>query len=335
MENSSAPTILETQPLVEPETIQATRPVDAPPEPAARPPAVRPPVAQPPTARRPKRRRLRKWLARFGILVGSFLLVTQLVAVAFIWITPPRTSYMLQEGEPVVYQFVELKHISRFMIAATIAHEDQELGSRVGGFDLEDFIARAEAHLAGKEDPSGSTIPQQLVKNIYLTPDENAIRKGIEAGFATQFAVTLSDQRIMELYLNYAQFGPKLFGVCAASWYYFKTPPWSMTREQAALLMGIVPFPNLIQRAPEGGAFVNKSTHPVTWDNLNGAANYWVPKQIEGMGGWEAAVATIGITDRASDYQAERDANPDDPNSCSTWPKSVVELYEREGIPLN
>lgn len=323
MENAFAPSTLETQSLIEPQTIQANRPAEAPPpEPAAPPPSVRPPAAQ-----RPKRRRFRKWLARFAILVGSFLLVTQLAAVAFIWITPPRTSYMLQEGEPVIYQYVSLDHISRYMLAATIAHEDQELGPRVGGFDIEDFKARAEAHLAGKEDPSGSTIPQQLVKNIYLTPDENAMRKGIEAAFATQFAYTLTDQRVLELYLNYAQFGPKLFGICAASWYYFNTPPWSMAPEQAALLMGIVPFPSEILRRPEGGAYVNKDTHPRTWDNLNGAANWWVPKQIQGMGGWEAAVATVGITDTAADHQAERDSK----DACSTMPDAVRSRLVTEG----
>ncbi|MFF1251573.1 transglycosylase domain-containing protein [Pseudarthrobacter sp. NPDC058329] len=204
MENSTA-TIAETQPIAEPEPA-AIRPVEAP------------PGETPPSPRRRKRRvrRILKWFAVTGAL---FLGLLQLVAVAFIWITPSRTSYMLQEGEPVVYQFVSLDHISRYMVAATIAHEDQQLGSRAGGFDIEDFKARAEAYLANEEDPSGSTIPQQLVKNIYLTPDENIVRKGIEAGLAMQFAYTLSDQRVLELYLNYAQFGPKLFGICAATWY--------------------------------------------------------------------------------------------------------------------
>lgn len=320
MENAHAQTVLETRPIVEPETTTAPTPtVEAPPPPHLAPP--------PPTMSR-KRHRVRKFFARFAIITAVFLVVLQLVAFAFIWITPPRTSYMLQEGEPVVYQFVSLDHISRYMVAATIAHEDQQLGSRAGGFDLEDFKARAEAHLAGKEDPSGSTIPQQLVKNIYLWEDESAIRKGIEAGFAMQFAYTLSDQRVLELYLNYAQFGPKLFGICAASWYYFNTPPWSMAPEQAALLMGIVPFPSEIRRGPEGGAFVDKATHPKTWDNLNGAANVWVPRQLEGMGGWKAAVATVGITDTAADHEAERDSK----DACSTMPEAVKARLIDEGV---
>ncbi|WP_324642394.1 hypothetical protein [Pseudarthrobacter sp. LT1] len=62
--------------------------------------------------------------------------------------------------EPVVYDYVDLDHMSRYLLAATIAHEDHELGPRAGAFSWEDFKARAEAHLRGEGDPSGSTISQ-------------------------------------------------------------------------------------------------------------------------------------------------------------------------------
>lgn len=262
-------------------------------------------------------------------------MVTELIAVAFIWITPPRTAFMLQDGEPITYQFVSLKHVSRYMVGATIAHEDQQLGTRVGAFPIDDFQQRVEAYLKGQPHPSGSTIPQQLVKNIFLWPDQNGFRKGVEAVLATEFTLTLSKQRIMELYLNYAQFGPDLYGICAASWYYFNTPPWAMTEMQAAQLMGVLPLPNLVKRSPNGGIDLGEGSHPVVWDLVNGAANVWAPMQLEGMGGWKSAIGTIGIYDLASDYQAERDAKPDDPNSCSSWPQTVVDRYTWEGIPPN
>ncbi|MFX1821779.1 hypothetical protein PV768_18530 [Pseudarthrobacter sp. CC4] len=85
--------------------------------------------------------------------------LSELSAVPFIWITPPRTAYMLQDGGDIAFQYVSIDHISRFMLAATIAHEDQQLGMRSGPFDVEDFKARTEAYLSGKPDPSGSTIP--------------------------------------------------------------------------------------------------------------------------------------------------------------------------------
>ncbi|MCS4257988.1 membrane peptidoglycan carboxypeptidase [Rhodococcus erythropolis] len=60
---------------------------------------------------------------------------------------------------------------------------------------------------------------------------------------ATEFSYSMSDQRILELYLNYAQFGPGLYGVCAASWYYFNTPPWFMSEYNANQLSGVLPRP--------------------------------------------------------------------------------------------
>lgn len=329
---------LTPRPSVPYPTIDSVPPVTSPPSESGPEPPIQPRPASP-----SPRRKHPFW--RF--LVSSFFVLLIPVAVSWALVfsmnywTPPRSSYMqidaksLPEGETLTYQYVEIDHISRYMIAATIAHEDQVLGTRSGPFEWEDFQKRIDAYRNGEKDPSGSTIPQQLAKNIFLWPAQDPFRKGLEAGLAYELSYSMPPKRLMELYLNYAQFGPHLYGVCAASWYYFQTPPWAMTPEQAALLMGIVPFPSLIKRGPDGGAYVNKETHPRTWDNLNGAANVWVPRQIEGMGGWEAAVATIGIHDLASDYQAERDANPSDPNSCSTWPESVVNRYVQEGLWKN
>jgi len=261
------------------------------------------------------------------------VVITELAAVSFIWFAPPRTAYMLQTGGPIAYQYVSLNHISRYVIAAAVAHEDQQLGTRVGAFSVDDFRDRAVAYLQGRDDPSGSTVPQQLVKNIFLWPDPNALRKGLEAGLATEFSLTLTPQRIMELYLNYAQFGPKLYGICAASWYYFDEPPWNMSEYQAAQLMGVLPLPTLVTRAAGGGIYLGPGVHPKVWDYVNGAANVWVPKQIEGLGGWKADVATIGIGDTASDHAAERGAAT--PDGCSSYPKSVLDLLRQHGIALD
>ena len=98
-----------------------------------------------------------------------------------------------------------------------VVHEDDQLGTRFGAFDWDPFWSRAQAYTANQPDPSGSTIPQQLVKNIYPWPAHDWLRKGIEAGLSEEVATYVPKPRIVELYLNYAQFGPKLYGVCAAS----------------------------------------------------------------------------------------------------------------------
>lgn len=272
---------------------------------------------------RPKRRWRRKLLLTFLVP----LVVIQLVAFMFSFgVTPPRTAYMLEAGEPNVYQFVSINHISRHLLASTIAHEDEQIGTRSGAFDLGDFQARAQAYFQGKPDPSGSTVPQQLVKNIFLWDDQSAVRKGLEAVLATQFSYTVSPQRTLELYLNYAQFGPHLYGVCAASWYYFGTPPWNMTDYQSAQLMGVLPLPGLVTRDPNGGIYLGKGVHRAVWDLVNGAANVWVPRQISGMGGWQAAVATVGITDTAESHANRRT----DTDACSTMPQSVKDRIRSE-----
>ncbi|WP_427007177.1 transglycosylase domain-containing protein [Pseudarthrobacter sp. H2] len=269
--------------------------------------------------RKRKKHRLLRFIGGCFKLLFVLVILSLVATVSFIWWTPPRTSYMLQGGEPVAYQFVSIDHISRFALAATIAHEDQQLGTRPGAFDMEDFQARAKANLEGKPDPSGSTIPQQLVKNIFLWPDQSALRKGLEAGLASEFSFILTDKRVLELYLNYAQFGPHVYGICAATWYYYNTPPSRMTEYQAAQLMGVLPLPNRVRRPAEGGISLDKRTDSLVWEYVNGAANVWVPRQIEGMGGWQQAVATVGIYDLASDhvttaYKAD---------GCSTMPQSV------------
>jgi len=234
---------------------------------------------------------------------------------------------MLQSGEPVIYQYVSIDHISRYILAATIAHEDQQLGTRPGAFDIEAFNARAKAYIEGKPDPSGSTIPQQLVKNIFLTSDKNAVRKALEAGIAMEFSFILSEKRILELYLNYAQFGPKLYGICAATWYYYGVAPWNVTEYMAAQLMGVLPKPEPVRRAPGGGIYLGQGVDPEVWQYVNGAANVHVPRQIEGMGGWKAAVATVGIHDMAVDHAVDRGKQ----DACSTMPDAVRERIQKEG----
>jgi monofunctional biosynthetic peptidoglycan transglycosylase len=97
--------------------------------------------------------------------------------------------------------------------------------------------------------------------------------------------------------------------------------------------MGVLPLPTLVTRSADGGIYLGPGVHPTVWDYVNGAANVWVPKQIEGLGGWKAAVATIGISDTATDHAAERGtANPE---GCSSYPESVLDLLRQQGIALD
>jgi monofunctional biosynthetic peptidoglycan transglycosylase len=324
---------LATRPGDEQPTDQPTRPL-WPQSEVIEPPAGRAPSPRRDTAPRPPSgkpggpspavpgRRGRTWRIARRLIVT--VLLQQLVTAGFLvglrWWTPDRTAFMLQDTGPVVYQHVSLDHVSRYTIAAVIAHEDEALGRRAGAFTVAEFGARVRAYLGGRPDPTGSTIPQQLAKNVFLWPHQDPARKAIEAVLSTELSSALSDRRMTELYLNYAQFGPHLYGICAASWFYFGEAPWNVTQYQAAQLMGVLPVPERVTRAPGGGIDLSAGADPAAVDLVNGAANVHVPAELAGMGGWRAAVVTIGIHDTATDHAAER-GNAD---ACSTMPSAVA-----------
>ncbi len=92
--------------------------------------------------------------------------------------------------------------------------------------------------------------------------------------------------------------------------------------------MGVLPAPDLLRRAKDGGFLLDSGGSHGSTNLINGAANVWVPTQVAGMGGWQAAVATIGIHDKASDHAGtlhELDA-------CSTMPQSVIDKLRQEGF---
>ncbi|AGB27098.1 Transglycosylase (plasmid) [Mycobacterium sp. JS623] len=257
--------------------------------------------------------------------VAVVVVTSALLSVAFRWVTPPMTAFMLADRGSPQYQFVSNDHISRRFLAAVLVHEDINLGPRTGPFDLAAFIGRARAHLGGQEDPGGSTIPQQLVKNIFLWRGGGAFRKAIEAALATEFAFSISDARLLELYVNYAQFGAGLYGVCAASWYYFDQPPSMLDDDQSAQLVGLLPLPDLVQRQIGGGIYLGPDANPKAVDLINGSKNVWLPTELANNGGWQAVVRTVGITDTAADH-----AGDVDDDSCSSMPEDVSQRLQQE-----
>ena len=283
--------------------------------------------AEAPPRRRITRAELVRWSTRLGV---ALLVLTLVIPVLYRVATPPRTLFMLTDevDGPIVYQNVSLDYISRHYVAAVIVHEDAKLGSRTGPYHLGEFVDRATTFMATGDDLSGSTIPQQLVKNIFLVRGESAIgkltRKGVEAVVAWPFNL-IGDRRQLELYLNYAQFGPNLYGICAASWYYFNRPPWEGNTWDAATLAGLLPLGEDAKRAPGGGVDITSDGQWVVASTVTRARDR-VPQRIAEMGGWEGTVGTVGILDSATDN------NPhDDPDSCGSMPQSVADRLAAEG----
>ena len=142
-------------------------------------------------------------------------------------------------------QPVALERISKWMRLATVAIEDRRFYEH-SGIDLEG-IARALAAdvRAGKVVEGGSTITQQLVRNLYISREVTFERKLIEACLAVRLNNRRSKQWILESYLNTVYYGNHAYGVQAASQTYFSKPAWKLTLGQAALLAGLTQAPSV------------------------------------------------------------------------------------------
>lgn len=192
-----------------------------------------------------RRNYIGKWIMR---LVAIALLLTILPILALRWLPPPTTSFMVQarlgalsthaQCNKVNYQWLPIKRISRHTAVAVIASEDQ-LFSRHWGFDF-----KAIGHvLEGGVKRGASTISQQVGKNLFLWPGRSWVRKGLEAYLTVWIELAWDKRRIMEVYLNTAQFGPCTFGVAAAARQYFSKDVSSLSLNESALLATVLPNP--------------------------------------------------------------------------------------------
>ena len=169
------------------------------------------------------------------------------------FIPVPTSAFMLyrhyqdlvvdQSFKGIDYHWVSSKNISPNASSAVIASEDQ-LFYQHFGFDLNAIKIAINAYFNGGQRLRGaSTISQQVAKNLFLTPAKSFIRKGLEVWFTLLIELLWSKERILSIYLNIAEFGDHLFGIEAASRYYFGTSAKNITRSQAALLAATLPNP--------------------------------------------------------------------------------------------
>lgn len=165
------------------------------------------------------------------------------------WIDPPTTAFMLQDDsdrKPVRYEWSAWENIGTTSPIAVVAAEDQKFASHFG-FDLKSIRESVEDFNDGASLRGASTITQQVAKNLYLWPGRSFLRKGIEAYFTVLIEVTWPKKRILEIYLNIAEFGPGIYGVGAASEIYFGKSPIELSDAEAALLAAVLPNPKQLR----------------------------------------------------------------------------------------
>ncbi len=163
-----------------------------------------------------------------------------------------RKKQWEKEGadKKIVQKWVPLKKVSPYLIKAVIIAEDDKFW-RHEGFDFIAMQKAFEKDLKKKRfKAGGSTITQQLAKNLYLSPSKNPVRKLKEAILAWRMERTLSKKRIVELYLNAAEWGDGIFGIQAAARHYYKKNASALTAEEAARLATVLPNP--IRYNPKG-----------------------------------------------------------------------------------
>ena len=181
---------------------------------------------------------LRRWLVRAGLgLVGAALLLVALFAA----VNPPTTPYMWSEGRRlggVAHEWVNMADVAPVMARAAVAAEDANFCLH-WGLD----ISAIRAAMADGGRRGASTISQQTVKNVYLWQGRSWSRKSIEALVTPLVEAIWSKRRILEVYLNVAEFDDGVFGVEAAAIHYFGVGASDLTPVQAARLAAILPDP--------------------------------------------------------------------------------------------
>lgn len=203
--------------------------------------------------------RRRGWVKRGAL----GLLAAVVLFVAFEWLTFPDVAKLRKEnpkttafmelrrkqlrrdgkGDELMHRWVSYERISPNLRRAVIVSEDSAFYEHEG-VDVEELKKSLETNLEkGKIARGGSTITQQLAKNLYLSPSKNPYRKVRELLITRALERELSKKRILEIYLNVVEFGERVYGAEAAARFYFRKPASSLTPSEAALLAGCLPNP--------------------------------------------------------------------------------------------
>lgn len=212
---------------------------------------------------------MRKRATFRSILIAAFLLTLLIVSLVQVWFfiqvwylrdhNPTRTAYMRERlalihtvnpQAKLDYRWVRYQHIASVAKRAVVASEDDRFMDH-WGFDFTGIQDALEKNLAeGAFAAGGSTITQQLARNLFLSPSKTLWRKGEEALITVMLETVLGKRRILTLYLNVVEWGDLIYGIEAASRYYFHKPASQLTRHEAAFLAAMLPNPRFYQNNP-------------------------------------------------------------------------------------
>ncbi len=175
-----------------------------------------------------------------------YLFIGQFVYIILVkWVNPPITITQLNSfvtGHGLSRNYISIDSISNAAQLAVIASEDQQY-MELNGINWEAIEKAYEWNKSHKKKRGGSTISQQVAKNVFLWQHGGYFRKGLEVYFTYMIELLYSKERILELYLNVIEMGDGIYGIEAAAQHYFKKPAKNLTRAEAAMIAACLPNP--------------------------------------------------------------------------------------------
>ncbi|GAA4386646.1 monofunctional biosynthetic peptidoglycan transglycosylase [Hymenobacter koreensis] len=201
--------------------------------------------------------------------LAALFLMSVVWVLLYRWVSPPATWLMLERrshrpeanyggllpvaaSRQINYQFRYIDEVSPHLPLALLAAEDQRFLQH-RGFDMDAIQKAAKSNFeGGKQLRGGSTITQQVAKNVFLWQGRSYVRKAAEAYFTVLIELLWSKQRILEVYLNVAEMGDCVFGAEAAAQKHFGKSAKNLTQAQAAMLAAVLPNPLKFQAGHPG-----------------------------------------------------------------------------------
>jgi monofunctional biosynthetic peptidoglycan transglycosylase len=197
-------------------------------------------------------RRIGRWIVR---LVALFVALSVAMTAIYETVPPPITWLMVLrvlEGQGLHKDWEPIESISPELVRAVIAAEDTRFCEH-RGFDWVELGKAIEDWRRGDELRGASTISNQTARNVFLWKSRNFLRKGLEGYFTLLIEFMWRKERIIEVYLNVAEWGPGIFGAEAAAQHYFGKPAAELSRREASLMAAVLPNPIEWSPANPGG----------------------------------------------------------------------------------
>ncbi len=227
--------------------------------------------------RKPMWRRLLRLVIQAAL---AWVALTWLCVLLLRFVPPLTSAFMLERrlsaslhGErdfALKYQWTRLSKVSAELPIALVAGEDQKFPTH-HGFDLQAIADALDEADEGERLRGASTISQQTAKNLFLWGGRSFVRKGLEAYFTVLLELTWPKQRILEVYLNIAEFGDGIYGAQAAAQQFFHKNAAQLTAHESALLASVLPNPRKLH-ADRPSPYVQHHSE-------------WIERQVHQLGG--------------------------------------------------